>query len=484
MMPLSSCRTYLLSCSLILTLALCGCGGKSKAPEGGAGAASGGKGGGGKGGRGGGAAAPVLVAKAQKKIVPLVVEAIGAVEPIRATAVRSQVTGTLVKIAIQEGQNVKEGDLLFEIDSRPFQNALKSAEADLQKVKVQLETARAQVARYRTLTADQMVSKEQFEKISDIARSLESEVRADESRVATAKLQLEYCSIRAPLTGRTGNLNVHQGDLVRSSEAGGVLVTINQLNPIYVTFGVPQQYLSTLSRYHAAGTVKVKVVPPGIDEQPEQGELTFLDNMVDSSTGTLKLKGTFPNTSHRLWPGQFATVTVTLDSPDRTFGVPQQYLSTLSRYHAAGTVKVKVVPPGIDEQPEQGELTFLDNMVDSSTGTLKLKGTFPNTSHRLWPGQFATVTVTLDSPEALTVPSSAVQNSQTGQFVYVVKEDKTAELRPVGVERAYAADTVILTGLKEGETVVIEGQIRVLPGKPVEIKEPVVAGGTDAGGKV
>src|SRR5688572_2932208 len=401
MMPLSSCRTYLLSCSLILTLALCGCGGKSKAPEGGAGAASGGKGGGGKGGRGGGAAAPVLVAKAQKKIVPLVVEAIGAVEPIRATAVRSQVTGTLVKIAIQEGQNVKEGDLLFEIDSRPFQNALKSAEADLQKVKVQLETARAQVARYRTLTADQMVSKEQFEKISDIARSLESEVRADESRVATAKLQLEYCSIRAPLTGRTGNLNVHQGDLVRSSEAGGVLVTINQLNPIYVTFGVPQQYLSTLSRYHAAGTVKVKVVPPGIDEQPEQGELTFLDNMVDSSTGTLKLKGTFPNTSHRLWPGQFATVTVTLDSP-----------------------------------------------------------------------------------EALTVPSSAVQSSQTGQFVYVVKPDKTAELRPVGVERAYAADTVILTGLKEGETVVIEGQIRVLPGKPVEIKEPVVAGGTDAGGKV
>ena len=400
MMSLSPRRTYLLSCSLILTLALCGCGEKSKAQAGGAGAASGGKGGGGKGGRGGGAAAPVLVAKAQKKIVPLVVEAIGAVEPIRATAVRSQVTGTLVKIAIQEGQNVKEGDLLFEIDSRPFQNALKSAEADLQKVKVQLETARAQVARYRTLTADQMVSKEQFEKISDIARSLESEVLADESRVATAKLQLEYCSIRAPLTGRTGNLNVHQGDLVRSSEAGGVLVTINQLNPIYVTFGVPQQYLATLSRYHAAGTVKVKVVPPGIDEQPEQGELTFLDNMVDSSTGTLKLKGTFPNTSHRLWPGQFATVTVTLDSP-----------------------------------------------------------------------------------EALTIPSSAVQNSQTGSFVYVVKEDKTAELRPVVVERAYAADTVITSGLKEGETIVIEGQIRVLPGKPVEIKEPVVAGGTDAGGK-
>jgi multidrug efflux system membrane fusion protein len=301
----------------------------------------------------------------------------------------------LVRIAIQEGQNVKEGDLLFEIDPRPFQNALKSAEADLQKVKVQLETARAQVARYRTLTADQMVSKEQFEKISDTARSLESEVLADESRVATAKLQLEYCSIRAPLTGRTGNLHVHEGDLVRANEAGGVLVTINQLNPIYVTFGVPQQYLATLTRYHAAGTVKVKVVPPGLDEEPELGELTFMDNMVDSSTGTLKLKGTFPNTTHRLWPGQFATVTVTLDSP-----------------------------------------------------------------------------------EALTISSSAVQTSQTGQYVYVVKADKTAELRPLTVERTYQGDAVIAKGLAQDETVIVEGQLRVLPGKPVDIKEP----GPTAGG--
>lgn len=360
-------------------------------------AAGGGGGGGAKGGRGGGAA-PVLAGTVQRKVVPLVIEAIGAVEPIRTTAVRSQVTGTLQRIAIKEGQDVKEGDLLFEIDPRPFVNALKSADADLQKAKVQLETARTQVNRYRGLTADQMVSKEQFEKLMDTARGLESEVLADEAKLSTAKLNLEYCSIRAPLSGRTGNMTVHEGDLVRTNEAGGLLVTIHQLNPIYVTFGIPQQYLGTLSRYRATGTLKVKVVPPGPDEKPEEGVLTFMDNTVDSSTGTLKLKASFPNAQQRLWPGQFATVSVTLATP-----------------------------------------------------------------------------------EVLTVPSSSVQTSQTGQHVYVIKADKTAELRPVVVERNFEADAVITKGLAEGETIVIDGQLRVIPGRPVDVKDPAGAGNPKGG---
>jgi multidrug efflux system membrane fusion protein len=363
---------------LAALFALTGCGEKAAAPS---------AGGGGK--RGGGGSVPVVAGQAKVKIVPLVIEAIGAVEPMRTTAVRSQVTGILTKIAIKEGQDVKEGDLLFEIDSRPFKNALQSAEADLQKARVQLETARAQVARYRSLTTEQMVSKEQFEKISDTARSLEAEVLADESRVSTAKLQLEYCSIRAPLTGRTGNMTIHEGDLVRVNDAGGLLLTINQLNPIYVTFGVPQQYLAALTRYRSSGTLKVSVVPPGLDEKPEVGELTFMDNMVDSSTGTLKLKATFANAGQRLWPGQFATVTVTLAAP-----------------------------------------------------------------------------------EALTVPSNAVQTSQSGQHVYVIGADKNAELRPIVVERIYEGDAVISKGLTAGETIVVDGQLRVLPGKPVEIKDP------------
>lgn len=374
---------------LAAIFALSGCGDKASIT---------GSGGGGK--RGGGGPVPVVAGQAKVKIVPLVIEAIGAVEPMRTTAVRSQVTGILTKIAITEGQDVKEGDLLFEIDSRPFKNALQSAEADLQKARVQLETARAQVARYRSLTTEQMVSKEQFEKISDTARSLEAEVLADESRVSTAKLQLEYCSIRAPLSGRTGNMTIHEGDLVRVNDAGGLLLTINQLNPIYVTFGVPQQYLAALTRYRSSGTLKVSVVPPGIDEKPEVGELTFMDNMVDSSTGTLKLKATFANAGQRLWPGQFATVTVTLAAP-----------------------------------------------------------------------------------EALTVPSSSVQTSQIGQHVYVIGADKNAELRPVVVERTHEGDAVISKGLTAGETVVVDGQLRVIPGKPVEIKDPGAPAGGSRSGK-
>jgi multidrug efflux system membrane fusion protein len=386
---LSSTRRSSFACVTVFVsaLLLAGCGGdksSSASSTGGSGNKSG------KGGRGGGAA-PVLVGTVKRLKVPLVIDAVGAVEAIRTTSIRSQVTGTLQKIGIQEGQDVREGDLLFEIDARPFRNALLTAEADLQKLKVQLETARAQVTRYRQLTTDQMVSKEQFEKIADVARALEADATSAEAKVATARLQLEYCSIRAPLSGRTGNLNVHEGDLVRANDSGA-LVTINQLSPIYVTFGVPQQHLAALNRYRAERALPVRVVPPGTDEQPETGELTFVDNAVDSATGTIRLKATFANQRQRLWPGQFATVTLTLAEP-----------------------------------------------------------------------------------EVLTIASSAVQTSQTGQHVYVVSGDRMAELRPVGVERSYDGLSVVTSGLKEGETVVIDGQLRVIPGRAVEIKQPAGA---------
>lgn len=361
----------------LLTLAVAGCG-KKAAPGGAA--------------KGGGAA-PVIVGQVQRKVVPLVIDAIGSVEPIRTTSVRSQVSGVVTRIAIQEGQDVKEGDLLIQIDPRPFQNALNSANADRERILVQLETARAQVKRYQTLSAEAMISKEQFQKIQDDERALAAQALAADSAVANATLQLEYASIRAPISGRTGNLNIHEGDLVRGNESG-FLVSINQLSPIYVTFGVPQQHLSALNRYRATGTLDIAAFPPGRDEKAENGQLTFVDNIVDSTTGTLKLKGTFPNESQRLWPGQFAMVNVTLAAP-----------------------------------------------------------------------------------EVLVVPSSAIQTSQTGQHVFVVKADKTAELRPVTVERTLGTDAVITQGLTEGETIVTDGQLRVIPGRPVEIKTPDVFNG-------
>jgi multidrug efflux system membrane fusion protein len=356
-------------------------------------------------GRGGGGPAPVIVGQVQRKTVPLVIEAIGSVEPIKSAAIRSQITGSLMKIGIQEGQDVKLGDLLFEIDPRPFQNTLASAQADQKKIGVQLETARAQVARYRELSANAMVSKEQFQQIQDNERALTAQSLTADAAVANAALQLSYCSIRAPLTGRTGNLNVHEGDLVRANDVG-TMVTINQLNPIYVTFGVPQQQLARLQRYRAAGTLKVTVAQPG-----------------GSNT------------------------------------------------------------------PEIGELTFMDNTVDAATGTLKLKATFANKGHLLWPGQFTTVSVTLAEPEVLVVAGSALQNSQAGQHVFVVKENRHggetalfAELRPVVVERIYAGDVVIAQGLTEGETVVIDGQLRVIPGRPVLVKQPDAPAGERSGG--
>ncbi len=378
----------------MLALAFGGCGQNAPAD-----AKSGAKGGKGK----GGGAAPVLVGTVQKRNVPVVIEAIGAVEPLRNTSIRAQVTGLLEKIAFKEGQDVKEGDLLFQIDARPFRAALETALADLKRAQVRLESANAQVKRYQALTAEQMVSKEQFQKIEDEARTAAAEVAAADSRVTNARLQLEFTSIRAPFSGRTGNLNVDEGDLIRANDAGA-LVTMNQVSPVYVTFGVPQHYLAAINRQRAQGPLPVRVTPPGLNEAPELGELTFVDNTVDSATGTIRLKATFANAGQRLWPGQFSSVSVLLADP-----------------------------------------------------------------------------------EELTVAASALQNSQTGQHVFVVSADRVAELRPVVISRTHEGVAVISKGLKEGETVVVDGQLRVIPGRAVEIKQPAgtaaPAGGDAAKGK-
>lgn len=342
--------------------------------------------------RNGGGAAPVVVGRAEMKVVPLVVDAIGTVEPIHSAAVRAQITGTLLKIDIREGQDVAAGDLLFEVDPRPFETALRSALADQQRTHVQLATARSQVERYKALPVGAMISQEQLEQVEDTARSLEAAAAAAEAAVASARLQLGYCSIRAPIAGRTGNLNVHVGDLIRANDTGD-LVTINQLSPIYVTFAVAQQHLPAILRYRSTGALRVAVAA----------------------------------------------------------GAGEPVLG-------------------------RGELTFLDNTVDPATGTIKLKATCPNPDHRLWPGQFLTVTTTLAAPTVLTVPASAVQTDQSGRHVFVVRPDHTAEFRPVVIERTEGNDAVVTRGVAAGEIVVTDGQLRVVSGGPVQVKPAAPAG--------
>jgi multidrug efflux system membrane fusion protein len=377
---LSAVRLLPVLTAILALAGLAGCAKKAAAPTGGRG--------------GGGGPAPVTTAKVEHKVMPVALNAIGSVEPIRTASVRSQVTGVLMKLHFQEGQEVKEGDLLFEIDSRPFVNALRQAEADLEKAKVQHETSLTEVNRYRGLSEQGMVSKEQYQTIQDNERGLRAALGAAEAAVENDRLQVEFCSIRAPISGRTGGVGAHEGDLVRASDTGVSLVTINQLSPIYVTFSVPQQNLASISRYREAGT-----------------------------------------------------------------------LTVIAR------------PPGQNEAPEQGQLTFIDNTIDATTGTLKLKATFPNEDRRLWPGQFATTTLTLATPTTLVVPAAAVQNGQKGQYVFVVKADQTAEERPVTIERTTEDDAVVASGLQDGETVILDGQLRVLPGKPVAIKEGPGGGG-------
>ena len=375
------------------------------------------------------AAVPVTVGSVIQKSIPLQVRAIGNVEAYAVVSVKSQVGGELAQVHFREGQNVKKGDLLFTIDPRPFEAALRQSEANLNQNLAQVKQAEANLARdiaqeknaeeearrYKDLVEKQYVSKEQFDQLHTAAEAARATVAADRAGVENAraavqasraamqnslaavkassaalenaKIQLGYCTIRSPLDGRTGSILVQQGNLVKASDTQA-LVSINQIQPIYVTFSVPEQDLPEIKKYRALGRLKVEAFIAGEENRPEQGWLTFVDNAVDLTTGTIRLKGTFENREKRLWPGQFVNVALTL------------------------TVE----------------------------------------------------------PAAVVVPAPALQTGQQGTFVFVVKPDHTVEIRPVVTARTVGEEAVIEQGLKAGEVVVTDGQLRLSPGVRVEIK--------------
>ena len=388
---------------------------------------------------------PVAVAPVEQRTMPLQIQAIGSVEAYSVVSVRAQVGGELTKVHFKEGQDVRKGDMLFTVDPRPYEAAAAQAEANLAKDRGQIQQAHAvlerdqsriaqakagllrdqaqaknaevQERRYADLLQRGLIAQEQYDGIrttmesmaatvradeADVksaeetvradeagVRSAEQTVRADEAALENARVQLGYTAIRSPVDGRTGSLMLHEGNVVRAGgTSDSTLIVINQVQPIYVSFTVPQQQLPAIKRYMADGKLVVEASPAG-EPRPLRGVVTFVDNAVDPATGTIRLKGTFTNDEKRLWPGQFVNVALTLST----------------------------------------------------------------------------------EANAIVIPSQAVQAGQQGQqYVFVVKSDATVDNRQVVVARTQGSDSIIAKGLQPGESVVIDGQARLVAGAKVEVK--------------
>lgn len=269
---------------------------------------------------------PVKVAMAVRKSVPIRIRAIGNVEAYASVSVRSQVTGMLEQAHFREGADVRKGQLLFSIDRRPYEAAVRRAKAALARDAAQERFASVQTGRYAELLKEGIVTRDQHDQLAANAESLAESVRAGRASLDDALLQLGYCSIRSPISGRTGNLVVQRGNLVKANDAQA-LVTINQVSPVYVTFSVPEKDLAELRKYAASGTLKMEAFLTETGQR-EKGVLSFIDNSVDASTGTIRIKGEFANRDRNLWPGQFVTVLLTLKTISDALVVPSRAVQT------------------------------------------------------------------------------------------------------------------------------------------------------------
>jgi multidrug efflux system membrane fusion protein len=274
------------------------------------------------------AAKPVTVAEAVEKSVPNAIQAVGTVEAYATVEVKAQVEGELIAVHLQEGQWVKAGDLLFNIDPRPFDVQLNQMQANLIRDRAQMENARTLLERNASVVAKGYVSREQYDQATANAAALEATVRADEAAVENARIRLDYCSIRSPITGWAGEVYVDRGNVVKANDADHPLVVLRQMQPIYVGFSVPERYLPEVKKYSSTERLIVSAVPAGRDADPVQGELTFINNSVNTTTGTILLKATFANTDLSLWPGQFVNVSLQLASQPHAVVVPSQALQT------------------------------------------------------------------------------------------------------------------------------------------------------------
>ncbi len=332
---------------------------------------------------------PVLVAKAERTTVPQQLHAIGTAQAYSTVGVKAQTGGEVIGVHFHEGQEVKKGQLLFTIDPRPFEAALAQARANLARTQAQAVLAEADARRWEVMYKVHAASSQQYDQANSAAAALRANIVADKAAVQTAELNLQYTKIYSPLDGRAGNLNLNAGNIVKANPDNPMLV-INQIRPIYVEFALPERDLPEIRR-------RLEIDP---------------------------------------------------------------------------SLAVMANPPNEADQSSIGTLTFIDNTVDPTTGTIEFKGTFPNQEERLWPGQFVDVTLTLEQrPNTVVVPAQAVQSGQNGTYVFLVKPDMTVQMRPVKTGATLEGKTVIERGLQGAETVVTDGQMLLVPGATVRIKQ-------------
>ena len=391
-------------------------------------------------------AVPVTITRAKVADVPYTIEANGVVVPLQSAAVAAQVAGIVKRVAFQEGQNVTQGQVLFEIDPRPYQAAHRQALAALARDRANAENAKAEAARYAGLAQQDYVTKEQADQQRANAAATAATVAADEAQVQAAKFNLDNTTIRAPISGRTGSVLVKEGNLVNAN-GGAPLVVINQVSPILVRFAIPATQLPLLQRYGSGGGLGVVATPnSGSGQSVDPGPQAVGLNVGGSDPGAASLNG----------PGAEAAPTGGRSQS------PSAQLATLV-------------------SSENGKLSFIDNAVDTTTGTVLLKATFPNPNQRLWAGEFVSTQLRLFVEQnALVVPTQAVVTGQTGSYVYVITDSSTAIQKPVTVERTAGSQSIIASGIKVGDQVVTEGQSRLTPNAKVTI---MTAQGTPVGGR-
>ena len=333
-------------------------------------------------------AVPVTVEDVVQKLVPFRIQAIGNVEAYSTVAVKARADGQIIEVGFKEGEEVRKGHLLFKIDPRPFEAALRQAEANALRDSAAAEQARSQEKRYQDLLDKNFVSKEAYAQIRTNATTAEATARASQAALDNARLNVEYCTVTAPIEGYAGKIQIQLGNLVKANDVNP-LVVINQVHPIYVNFAVPEQRLPEVRKHMASGPLGVDALAPGSDQPAATGALIFVDNAVDPSTGTIRLRARFANKENSLWPGQFVGVSVRL----------------------------------------------------------------------------------FEQPDAIVIPSTAVQTGPEGQYVYVVGRDMVADVRKIEVERTDGDQTIVASGLSKGEKVVTRGQLRLGPKTRVQISK-------------